>query len=192
MSAYSVYTDQQLISLLKQGDRRAYTAIYNRYEVLVYTFTYKRIGDREEAKDIVQELFLYFWDQHEHLVFTTGVLPFLYGSAKNKILNRIKHKKVSARYIDAFQFYLESSEENTDHLLRHNELSALIEQEIAALPVKMRAVFQLSRKTNYTRREIAEALELSEETVKSHMHHALKLLKSKLGPLLVFVFMMRP
>jgi RNA polymerase sigma-70 factor (family 1) len=189
MIAYHTCTDQELAVLLKQGNPYAYTEIYNRYEAMVYIFTYKRIGDREEARDIVHEVFLYFWEQHENLVFTAGLLPFMYGSVKNKILNRIKHKKVSSRYIDAFQGYLEHSDESADYLLRHNELSALIEKEIAALPVKMRQVFELSRKTNYTRKDIAAELNLSEETVKSHMHHALKLLKAKLGPLLMLIFM---
>ena len=189
MAGYSAFTDQELVALLKKGDQYAYTEIYKRYEAMVYIFTYKRIGDREEARDIVHEVFMYFWEQHEHLVFTSGLLPFMYGSVKNKILNRIKHKKVSMRYIDAFQDYLNASSENADDLLRHNELSALIEKEIAALPDKMRQVFELSRKTNYSRKEIAAELNLSEETVKSHMHHALKLLKAKLGPLLILVFM---
>jgi len=188
MAAYNLYSDQELVALLKQGDQYAYTEIYNRYEALVYIFTYKRIGDREEARDIVHEVFLYFWEARENLIFTTGILAFIYSSVKNKILNRIKHKKISSRYIDAFQGYLEMSDESADDLLRHNELSALIEKEIAALPAKMRQVFELSRKTNYTRKDIAAELDLSEETVKSHMHHALKLLKAKLGPLLVLLF----
>ncbi len=188
MVAYHKLTDERLADLLRQGDEYAYTEIYNRYESLVYIFTYKRIGIREEAKDIVHEVFLYLWEQHKTLVFTTGLLPFVYTAIKNKILNRIKHKKVSSRYIDAFQEYLEISEESADYLLRHNELSTLIEKEIAALPVKMRQVFELSRRSNYSRKEIANELSLSEETVKSHMHHALKLLKEKLGPLMVLVF----
>jgi DNA-directed RNA polymerase specialized sigma24 family protein len=53
----------------------------------------------------------------------------------------------------------------------------------------MRQVFELSRNTNYTRKEIAATLEISEETVKSHMHHALKILKAKLGSLMLLVFM---
>ena len=187
MSAYQSYSDQKLIALLKAGDGYAYTEIYNRYEALVYIFAYKRIDDREEARDIVHEVFLYFWEEREKLMFTSGLLPFMYTSAKNKILNRIKHKKVSMRYIDSFQDYLETSEESADYLLRHNELAALIEKEIAALPTKMRQVFELSRKANLSRKDIATELNLSEETVKSHMHHALKLLKAKLGPLVILL-----
>nr|WP_121270884.1 RNA polymerase sigma-70 factor [Pedobacter schmidteae] len=188
MAAYSALTDEELTNLLQQGDQYAYTEIYNRYEYLVYIFTYKRIGIREEARDIVHEVFLYLWEQRKSLVFTTGLLPFMYTAVKNKILNRIKHKKVYSRYIDTFQDYLEKSDESADYLLRHNELAALIEKEIAALPTKMRRVFELSRKTNYSRKEIAAELNLSEETVKSHMHHALKLFKAKLGQFMVLVF----
>lgn len=192
MISYRNLSDAALADLLRSGDRIAYTEMYNRYEAPVYTFTYKRIGEREEAKDIVQELFLGLWENHHQLHIKVGVLPYLYTSVKHKILDRVKHKKVSARYIDAFQHYLEQRDESTDHLLRHNELALLIEKEITMLPAKMKEVFELSRKTNYSRKEIAVKLNMPEETVKSHMHHALKLLKVKLGPLLILVFMIKP
>ncbi|MNX69237.1 RNA polymerase sigma factor [compost metagenome] len=98
-----------------------------------------------------------------------------------------KHKKVSQRYLESFQTYLDTEQNATDYLVRHNELSSLIEKEIAGLPHKMREVFELSRKTNLSRKEIAAELNLSEQTVKSHMHHALKILKAKLGPMVIFV-----
>jgi len=57
------------------------------------------------------------------------------------------------------------------------------------LPKKNAGGFDLSRKTHYTRKEIAEELGVSEQTVKSHMHHALKILKVKLGSLLFVLFL---
>jgi RNA polymerase sigma factor (sigma-70 family) len=67
-------------------------------------------------------------------------------------------------------------------------LLALIEKEIEALSPKMRQVFEMSRNTTLSRKEIAAELNLSEETVKSHIHHALKTLKTKLGPLFTLLF----
>ncbi|QXU43474.1 LuxR C-terminal-related transcriptional regulator [Pedobacter sp. D749] len=52
----------------------------------------------------------------------------------------------------------------------------------------MREVFQLSRDSGKNRKEIARELGLSEETVKSHMHHALKILKARLGTMMVLIF----
>jgi RNA polymerase sigma factor (sigma-70 family) len=67
-------------------------------------------------------------------------------------------------------------------------LHQFIEKQIAELPPKTRLVFEMSRKTNLSRKEIAEELQISEETVKSHMHGALKALRVKLGALFFLLF----
>jgi RNA polymerase sigma-70 factor (family 1) len=192
MADYSKYIDQELTEFLRNGDRMAYTEIYNRYDRLLYLFAYKRLGNREEVKDIVHEVFLSLWLNHEHVNLTYSLTTYLHSAVRNKIIDLIAHKQVSARYIETFKNFVESGCNTTDHLLRHHELSALIEKEIQALPKKMREVFDLSRKSNYSRKEIAEELGLSEQTVKSHMQHALKILKVKLGTLLVLVFFIYP
>jgi len=189
MSAYSTYTDMQLVALLKQGDQSAFTDIYNRYDRLLYLFAFKRLGEREEVKDIIHEIFLSLWINHEHIELSYSLSTYLHSAVRNKIVDVIAHKQVSARYIESFNLYKDSGHNSTDHLVRHNELNAIIEKEIGALPKKMRQVFDLSRKTNMSRKEIAEELGLSEETVKSHMHHALKMLKNKLGALFYIVFL---
>lgn len=190
MAAYSGYTDQQLTELLRTGDRAAYTEIYHRYKRLLYIFAFKRLGDKEEVNDLLHDLFLTVWMKHEEIELEYALSTYLYNSTRNRIINLVAHKQVSAKYAESFKIYNETEHNTTDHLLRHNELSALIDQEIASLPKKMRQVFELSRKTNYTRKQIAEELGLSEETVKSHMHHAIKILKVRFGPLLVLSILM--
>lgn len=185
MAAYSAYTDQDLAALLKAGDQYAYTEVYERYKRLLYLFAFKRLGDREEVKDIVHEIFLSLWYNKEQLNLSYSLTTYLHSAVRNKIVDVMAHKQVSARYAESFNTYRASGQSTTDHLVRQKELTALIEKEIAALPVKMRQVFELSRNGNYSRKQIAEELGLSEETVKSHMHHAMKILKVKLGPLLV-------
>lgn len=181
--------DQELLFLLKEGEHAAFTEIYNRYNGLLYVFTYKRLKSREEAKDLIHELFLGLWTNRKALNANTILPAYLYTVARNKIINLISHQKIATRYIDSFQSYLdEMCSNNTDYLVRHNELSAFIEAEIANLPPRMQLVFELSRKTNLSRKEIADQLNVSEETIKSQMHSALKILKVKLGTLFVLVF----
>jgi len=189
MTAYGSFSDTELTDLLKLGDHAAFTEIYDRYNGLLYVFAYKRLRSREEAKDLIHELFLTLWTNRENLFFTVSMPAYLYSSVRNRIINFITHQKIADRYIDSFQHYLDNTPSNTtDHLVRHNELNAFIEEEIAALTPRMRQVFELSRKTNLTRKEIAEQLGISEETVKSQMHSALKILKVKLGPLFYLLF----
>jgi len=189
MQPLKLHTDQELIAQLSGGDHAAYTEIYNRYNGPLYIFAYKRLRNREEAKDVIHELFTSLWSNCEDLSGVKSLPAYLYTSTRNRILNNITRQKLATRYIDSFRDYIETSgNNNTDHLVRHNDMLEFIEKEIAMLPPKMRLVFELSRKTNLTRKEIAEALQVSEETVKSHMHSALKLLKVKLGPLFFLIF----
>lgn len=183
MSAYGTYTDQELIVRLRRGDAAAFTEIFKRYQSLLYVFAYKKIGDREEAKDLIHEMFAGVWEKRDVLHVPGDLAAYLYTVLKNRIFDIYKHKKVTQRYLDTFQTYLDAEPAAADFRVRHNDLAALIDREIAALPPKMRQVFELSRKTNLNRKEISELLEVSEETVKSRMYNALKILKGRLGSL---------
>jgi RNA polymerase sigma-70 factor (family 1) len=188
MDPWTKLSDEELLTFLKEGNRDAYTEIYHRYKRLLYIFAFRRIGDREECRDLIHELFLSLWAKREEVNITGSLSAYLYKSVRNRIIDLITHRAVSSRYIDSFQDYIDKSEDCTDYLIRHKELLALIEQEISALPPKMRQVFEMSRKTNCSRKEIAEQLGLSEQTVKSHMQHALKILKAKLGGAFFLLF----
>jgi RNA polymerase sigma-70 factor (ECF subfamily) len=188
MAAYSAYTDQELVALLRQGDHLAFRKLFERCHVLLYVFAYKKINDREEAKDMVHDLFASIWEKRTDLNIPGEVLPYLYTALKNRVFDLYKHKKVTQRYLDTFQEYLNVEPEATDYRVRHNELSALIEKEIAALPEKMREVFLMSRNTDMSRKDIAETLGIPEETVKSRMHGSMKILKGRLGSKSFFIF----
>jgi len=188
MEPYSKYTDEQLAGLLRSGDKYAYTEIYDRYKAPLFVFSYRRLEDVAEAEDLVAELFLSLWNKHPDFDLKGSLASYLFTATKNRVIKVITHKKVESRYIDSFREYIEEGVDNADHLVRNRELSKIIDLEIERLPLKMRQVFQLSRETNLSRREIAMELGLSEETVKSHMHHALKLLKARLGGNFYMIF----
>ena len=189
MTNYNTFSDSELIHLLQLGDRDAYTEIYHRYKRQLYLFAFKRLGDREEVKDIIHEIFLSLWMNHEDLSLKYSLSTYLHSSVKNKILDILSRKKISTKYVETFERFKETNEDFTDYSVRYKEMSELIEKEIEALPPKMRLVFNLSRKHYYTRKQIAEELGLSEETVKSHIQHALKILKSKFGSMLFLIFL---
>lgn len=188
MLSYKTCSDKELVDLLKSDDQAAFTEIYERYKAILYIFTYKRIGRREETRDLLHELFMTIWEKRATLNIAGALLPYLYTAVKNRIMDMVAREQVASRYLDQFQDYIDAGATPADDLVRHNQLLALIEIEIAALPEKMRQVFELSRHTNLNRKEIAEQLNISEQTVKSHMHHALKILKNRLGPLFALMF----
>jgi RNA polymerase sigma-70 factor (family 1) len=184
---YSEHTDQQLTALLRYGDHLAYNEIYNRYKRKLYLFGFKRLGDKEEVRDLLQDIFTNLWLKHEAIIITETLNAYLHTAVKNKILDRIASKRISSKHVESLNAYELSITNNTDHLIRSKVMQELVDKEVSALPFKMREVFELSRKTNYSRKEIAKELGISEETVKSRMYMALKILKAKLKFMLVVI-----
>lgn len=181
MTDYSNFTDQELTVLLKNGNHTAFTEIYHRYKRLLYTHAYQRLRDEQEVDDIIHELFTALWMKRDQLILKTNLAGYLYTAIRNRILDYVAHQKIESDYLSSFDSFLKRSENFTDFLLREKQLSALIDKEIAALPPKMREVFELSRKENLSHEEIAVKLGITKKTVKSQVNNALKILRSKLS-----------
>lgn len=173
--------DEELILMLKNGDRNAFTELYTRYKGILILHAYKKLGDFEDAKEIIQEVFSTLWLHHTTLPEVRNCGAYLYTLVRNKVLNFIEHKSVEARYAASFQSFVGEQHYVTDLQLREKEMQAMIDREIDALPTKMREVFLLSRKNHLTHKEIAEKLDISEFTVKNHIKAALKILRGRLG-----------
>ncbi|WP_235884518.1 RNA polymerase sigma-70 factor [Pedobacter hiemivivus] len=169
----------------------AYEEIYNRYNALLYIHAYKKLGNREQAQDIVQEVFITLWAKHKELLDIVNMGGFLYTCIYHKILDLITHQDINRKHISQLSTYLRSKNSNTDFLVREKQLTVIIEREIAALPSKMRQIFELSRFKHMSHKEIAEQLDVSEETVKKQVKNALKILRNKLGLFVYLVFLLR-
>ncbi|MBB6107604.1 RNA polymerase sigma-70 factor, ECF subfamily [Mucilaginibacter lappiensis] len=190
MSVYIDLNDFDLVALIKEDDHGAYREIYHRYTGILYTHAYSKLQDREEAKDVVQDVFSSLWSKRATIEFQVNISGYLYTSLRNKILNIIAHKKIESDYADSLQAFLDHGKADTDYLTRTNQLQAIVENEVANMPPKMREIFELSRKKHFSRREIALELGISEKTVKNQINNALKVLRVKLGILnyLLFLF----
>ncbi|MDO3627510.1 RNA polymerase sigma-70 factor [Mucilaginibacter sp. BT774] len=182
MTLYSQYSDDDLIRLLRQDDISAFTAIHSRYYGVLYLHAYKRLSDRDTVKDILQELFIYLWDQRRSIEIKGTLQAYLCTAIRNKVLNVFKHEKVKSNYITSFINFEETCHSTTDENLRNKELIALVNAEVSTLPPKMRLVFELSRDSNLSHNEIAEKLEISPLTVRKQVNNSLKILRARLAP----------
>lgn len=192
MAVYSRYSDQQLIELLRDGDKLAYTEIYNRYQPLLFLHAAGKMGDEQEAKDVIQEIFTDLWIRREELQVKSSISAYFYTAVRNKFVNLLQHQAVRNRYKDSFQQFISQASELPDGLILEKQLAESIEMEINALPEKMRKVFVLSRKEHKTYKEIALELGISEETVRKQIKNALKILKARLGPTVFFLISFLP
>lgn len=189
MSVYSNHNDSDLVALLKEGNQRAYTAIFERYSKILVNHAYKILGNRDQANDVVQEVFLAIWNKKSEIALTGSLSSYLYKATRNRILNHIAHEKVVSSYADSIASFIQNDYVASDAKLREQELESLIEKEIALLPAKMREVFILKKVEELSYQEIALKLNITDKTAKQQVYNSLKILRSKLKPLLgLFVY----
>lgn len=187
MGTYRSMSDQQLAELLRSGDEKAFAEIYERFFNVLFMHALRRLKDRDDAGDIMQELFSHLWSSRDKININSNLAGYLYSSVRNKVLNCLAKRK---REIDFLTESIQTEPlaiESTDYLIREKMLAELIETEVQAMPPKMREVFELSRKHNYTHREIGEKLNLSEQSVRSHVKGALRLLRAKFHAVFLFL-----
>ncbi|RWU11065.1 RNA polymerase sigma-70 factor [Pedobacter chitinilyticus] len=191
MVIYNAISDEDLVLLLNNGDRLAFTQLYERYKYLLYVHALRRLRNEAEAEDLIHDLFATIWNRHETLNLKGRLQGYLYTAVRNRIFKLMAHKNVESEYISSFHQAIEPTANITDYLVREAQMAAMIEKEIAALPPKMREVFELSRKQHLSHKEIAEQLNISEQTVSKQVTNALKILKTRLGLLFYLIFLIK-
>jgi RNA polymerase sigma-70 factor (family 1) len=189
MAAYSKYSDQELAALLKAGDRLAFTEVYDRYHVLLLRHAAGKLSDGDQAMDVVQDVFVRLWEKCAQLQIGTSLSGYLYSAVRNQIFDFIKHQKVIHTYTESMMTANEAKSVWADHQIREKQFAAMIEAEIQSLPPRMREVFQLRRMENLSTREVAERLGITENTATDQLRKAMKILRLKIGLILVLASM---
>lgn len=188
--ALNTISDEALFELVKECRKDAYEEIYNRFKGVLYAHAYKMLGDREEVKDVVQEVFVTLWSKKESLSIK-NLSAYLYSSVRNRIIDRVSRQNSKNKYLETMSFFVEHNNYQVpDRILYAKELRALIEHEVESLPEKMRMIFEMSRKQHLSHREIGQKLGISETTVKKQVNNALKILRSKFNDRDSFIFLL--
>lgn len=178
---YHSFTDAELVICIRTGDQKAFAEIYKRYAEPVFRHVHKRIQCRDDARDLLHDLFTSLWQRRETLSDTTHLSAFLFAAAKYRVINYLAHHQFRSGALQDLQRHFEVDSCGTDHMVRERELSSLIETAVSSLPDKMQVIFRMSRQEHLSHKEIAENLNLSETTVKKQVANALKILKLKIA-----------
>lgn len=185
---YVFFSDKDLFLLVKDDCEEAYTEIYNRYKVVLFIHAYKFIQNEEEVKDILQELFTALWIKRKEIELRGSVSSYLYTSIKNRVLDRIAHTQVANKYIESIKDYIDKGEYITDEALRERELRLIIEKGVEDMPLRMKEVYELSRNQDLSYKQIAQKLDISENTVRKQIYNALRLLRLRINTILLLLF----
>jgi RNA polymerase sigma-70 factor (family 1) len=180
LNDYTTYSDEQLITLLKDSDVKAFDTLYHKYWKFLYSVSYKKLQNSEDAKEIVQDIFLDVWNRRNAISLTSNLSSYLSVATNYRVLRILAQREIHSRY-EKNQLELVPQFVLPEDLLSFEEIRLKLEHLVAALPEKCRMVFLLSRNNKMTGRQISEHMAISEKTVEAHLTKALRRLKTGLG-----------
>lgn len=180
------FTNNELLfKEIKSGNIVAFEFFFKRYYSRLLAYARRFVQQEDEARDILQESFIVFWEKRETLD-NISIKSFLFTIVRNKCLNYIKHLSVVQKYQLEYQ---DSGSENLYQLdfLTHDNEEVVFEEfqkqvnsVIEEMPTRCKEVFLLSRFKGLKNREIAEQLQISTTAVEKHISKAMKLLTKKI------------
>lgn len=181
MNAHKGYSDQELVRLLRHGNRDAFVELYERYWFMLYGSGFKILNNKEAVKDIVQDVFVWIWENRSTL-HITYVKAYLKAALRFKIANYIRSGTIRDHFFDQFtHLSLHKDAPSSEEMIELKELRQVVHDSILQLPEKCREVYRLSREEGLNNRQIADRLGISIKTVENQMTIALKRLRSRLG-----------
>jgi len=187
--------DEQLVAQLKEGDARAITEIYRRYWKKLLAIAYNHIGDKDDAEEVVQTVFIKLWDKRNE-VSILSLQSYLATAVKYSVFTMIRRKKRKEEVGNRFLLHHQSPDYGEDKIYAHF-LSQYIKGIVEELPDRCRLVFTYSREEGKTIPEIATSLDIAEKTVEAHLTKALHRIKRSLKaigitiPIVIFFFLYR-
>ena len=174
-------SDEELLKLIQRDENNAFRFLFVKYYSRLYSYAFRYVSNEDIAKDIMQEVFITFWEKRNALK-STSISSLLFCMVRNACINYLKHKalveNLSIEYLyekdGEERLYITDFALSADEQTLYEELKVQINNAIAILPDRAREVFLLSRFKGLKNREIAEKLNISTTAVEKHISNSLK------------------
>src|SRR5262249_2890316 len=150
---------------------RALNDLYARYGGLLLAFLNARVGNRELAEELLQDVMLAAWEHASSFEMRSKVKTWLLVIARNRAINSYRKKRVPVIHLSDV-FHVQSEDTGPMEAAERDERKDAVREAIQKLPEAQREVLVLVFYHGLTGPEVAEVLDISEGTVKSRLHRA--------------------
>ena len=181
---YPNLVDEELISLVVEGNAQAFAALYDRHSRVAYFLSYRMMGERQAAEDLTQEAFLRVWRSASgYRPERGGVRTWVLSIVRNRGIDHLRSRASLGRTRERAEAEAPRSQpsEAFDEAWR-NRQSERVRGALNTLPVEQLKILELAYFRGYTHVEISDLLGLPLGTVKGRVRLALEKLRDRLGP----------
>ena len=179
---------KETIVALKSGDHAAFEKIFVSYFDKVKCFISGLVKSKDEAEEIVQDIFMQLWINRDLIDTQKSFSTYLYTIARNKAFNHLKKRMVRDSYaVDVGSTAAASLSANAKDTLLAVEMELLIEMVVRKMPERRQEIYRLSRDKGLSNDEISARLNISKKTIENQLSLTLKEIKSGIRIFLLFL-----
>lgn len=165
-------------------DDVAFEQLFKTHYKALHAYANVILKEEDLAEEIVQGMFLKFWEKRELLQVQSSIKAYLYKCIYNDCMNHLKHEKIKLKHQEFTYHTMNTHQEPASAKAELTELEHNLQGALNELPEQCRTIFQMSRFEELKYREIADQLGLSIKTVENQMGKALRVLRFKLADFL--------
>lgn len=162
-------------SKFKAGDRESFARIYQSYIGELLSYGYRVTSNRQLIKDSIQDVFLDLWQQRENLSDAASIKFYLFRALRNRILRNLSVQKDNASTgasLEDLLFDLPFEQAWVDSEMQQEQVQRL-RHAIDQLPKRQQEVIQLRFNQNFSLEEIAELMQISNQSVRNLLHRSI-------------------
>lgn len=176
MPSVSIYTEEELVLLLKQQSNDAFNYLYQNYSNVLYGVIRRIIHDEQTSQDVLQDVFVKIWTNIERFNPEKGrIYTWMINIARNASIDKLRSKgeimkgKIQTGEDIVINTQKGTTEQTTDTIG--------LRKAVGGLQPDYQAIVELAYFKGYTQDEISKVLEIPLGTVKTRMRHAIKVLR---------------
>lgn len=183
MLQYGKMVDIELVACLANQDHGAFTEIYDRHWHSLFVYARTILKDKEEAADVVQDIFTTLWNRGADLKIL-NLKSYLLTAVRNQALKASYKTNRADVYASELAACFSEDAGNTDDAVNLRELCSIIDVAVKNMPATMRAVYIKNKYEESSHQSIAAELGITEHSSRTILNRAVSSLRTKLSPLL--------
>lgn len=156
---------------------QTFKLLFDKHYQQLYQHAFGFVKDEETAKDIVNDVFLFFWENFDRYANYTLYLSLLYTLVRNNCIDHLRHGDVEDKYMQYLK--ISFTEEDIDYYTEYQELVDEAFKRLEALPKQAREVVYACLVEGKSYKEVAEQMGISPNTVRNHIVQSLSKMRKE-------------
>ena len=179
--------DEYMYKAIRKGDVKAFERFYKKYQPRLFVYGIGILNDEDTTKDLVQEAFITFWQNTDHILTDYSVTAYLFKIFHSKCIKHLRMMAIETNFSHLSELKMQEIEisyYNPDNNIMGSifmhDVEKLYEKAISKLPEKCKEIFILSNQDELRSSEIAIKLGISVRTVENQIYKAIHIVRAEM------------